>query len=94
MCELLTIAAALVFTALCAAARRANRPSRALAATAFMFWGAALMWAVDCVANRLDGEPLLDLSREDALLGAIILASGLLVYAALSLRDRLLPRRA
>jgi hypothetical protein len=91
MCELMTIAAALVFTALHAAAPRAKRPARALAATALMFWGAALMWAVDCVANRLEGEPLLDLSREDALLCAIILAAGLLVFAVLSLRDRLSP---
>lgn len=39
-----------------------------------MFWGTALMWSVDCVANAMDGEPLLDLSLEDFVLGLIIWA--------------------
>ena len=94
MCELMTIAAALVFTFLFFAGRRAGKPSKATFAAMLMFWGAALMWSVDCVANRLDGEPLFDLSREDALLGGIILAAGLLVYGVLSIRERLAPRGA
>ena len=59
-----------------------------------MFWGAALMWAVDCVAEKLDGGPLFDFSREDAVLGVIILAAGLLVYGALAVRERRALRRA
>lgn len=94
MCELMTIAAALVFTVLFAAGRRAGKRSPAVFATMLMFWGAALMWSVDCVANRLDGEPLFDLSREDALLGGIILAAGLLVYGVLAVRERFAPRGA
>ena len=88
MCELMTIAAALVFTAIYFAGRRAGKRSAAAFTTMLMFWGAALMWSVDCVANRLDGEPLFDLSREDALLGGIILAAGLLVHAVLVVRER------
>ena len=88
MCELMTIAAALVFTALWFRARRASRPAQAEGTAALMFWGAALMWAVDCVKSAMDGEGLLDLSREDALLGVIILAAGLAVYAVLALRAR------
>ncbi len=88
MCELMTIAAALVFTALWFFARRAGRPSGAAGTTALMFWGAALMWAVDCVKSAMDGEGLLDLSREDAILGAIILAAGLAVYGVLVFREK------
>ena len=93
MCELMTIAAALAFTALYFACRRKGKHSEAAFTAMLMFWGAALMWGVDCVANKLDGEPLLDLSREDTILGFIILGSGLLVYAALAISRRS-PARA
>ena len=88
MCEIMTILAALAFTALYVAGKRTGKPSSAVFTTMLMFWGAALMWSVDCVANRLDGEPLLDLSREDTTLGFIILGAGLLVYAALAIFGR------
>ena len=39
MCELMTIAAAVAFTALYAVRRRAGRPSKALFTTMLMFWG-------------------------------------------------------
>ena len=90
MCELMTIAAALVFTAVYFAGKR----SKAAFTAMLMFWGAALMWAVDCVAEFMDGEPLFDLSREDVLLGVIILAAGLLVYGAMAVRERRTLRRA
>ena len=88
MCEIMTIAAALVFTAIYFVGRRAGKASPAVFTTMLMFWGAALMWSVDCVANRLEGEPLFDLSREDTTLGFIILGAGLLVYAALAIFGR------
>ena len=69
MCELMTIAAAILFTALAAFARRAGRPARALGTTALVFWGAALMWSVDCVHSWMEGEGLFDLSADDAALG-------------------------
>ena len=94
MCELMTIAAALVFTALWLSARRASRPSGALGTTALMFWGAALMWAVDCVRSAMEGEGLLDLSREDAVLGVLILAAGVAVYVFLAFRERRRTARA
>ena len=84
----MTILAALAFTALYIVGKRTGKPSSAVFTTMLMFWGAALMWSVDCVANKLDGEPLLDLSREDATLGFIILGAGLLVYAALAIFGR------
>ena len=88
MCEIMTILAAVAFTAIYFAGRRNGKASPAAFTTMLMFWGAALMWSVDCVANRLDGEPLFDLGREDTTLGFIILGAGLLVYAALALFGR------
>ena len=90
MCELMTIGAAVLFTILYFTRFR----TRAVFATMLMFWGAALMWSVDCVHSYMEGEGLFDMSREDTVLGAIILASGLAVFAVLSLRDHMLARRA
>lgn len=46
------------------------------------------MWSVDCVANAMDGEPLLDISKEDFLLGLIVWAGGLDVFGVLRAIDR------
>ena len=88
MCEIMTIVAALAFTALYFTGKSKGWPTKALFTTMLMFWGAALMWAVDCVAEKMDGEPLFDLSREDTILGVIILGAGLLVYAAFAIKER------
>jgi len=90
MCELMTIGAAALFTVLYFTRFR----TRAVFATMLMFWGAALMWSVDCVHSYMEGEGLFDLSREDTILGAIILASGLAVFAVLAMRERMLATRA
>ena len=92
MCEIMTIAAALTFTALYFIGKRNGKSSPALVTTMLMFWGAALMWSVDCVGNAMDGEGLFDISREDTILGGIIIAAGLLVFAALSLVERFKSR--
>ena len=92
MCEIMTIVAALVFTALYFVGRRRGCPNQAVFTTMLMFWGAALMWGVDCVAEMMAGEPLFDISREDTILGFIILGAGLLVFAALSLIGRRQPQ--
>ena len=95
MCELMTIAAALVFTAWHFANRRRGVARPAVFTTMLMFWGAALMWSVDCVFNAVfEKKPLFDISREDTILGFIILAAGLLVFGALSLKERLFAVRA
>ena len=93
MCELMTIGAAIAFTVAFFAAKRRGAPTGALFTTMLMFWGAALMWAVDCVANAMDGEGLIDLSREDAVLGAIIVAAGVAVFAVLFAVERCRCRR-
>ena len=90
MCELMTIAAATLFTVLYFTVMR----TRAVFATMLMFWGAALMWSVDCVHSLMEGEGLFDLSREDAVLGAIVLAAGFAVFGVLSAREQFLSKRA
>ena len=94
MCELLTIAAAVLVSAAFLLSRRAGRPASALGTTALALWGAALMWSVDCVHSLMEGEGLLDLSREDTILGFIIVGAGLVVFAALALRERMLAVRS
>ena len=93
MCELMTIAAALVFTVLYFRYRD-GKFARSLFNTMMMFWGAALMWSVDCVHAYLEEGELFDLSRDDALLGALILAAGLALFAALRVREGAAARRA
>ena len=90
MCELMTIGAAVLFTVLYFTRFR----TRAVFTTMLMFWGAALMWSVDCVHSLMEGDGLFDLSREDALLGAIILAAGLAVFGVLSAHERIIAKRA
>lgn len=91
MCELISIAAAAFFAVLFF---RSGWRDKAAATAMFMFLGASLMWGVDCVANAMDGEPLLDMSREDAVLGAIVLAAGLAVWGAESCIRRLANAKA
>ena len=88
MCEIMTILAALAFTAIYFFGKR----SQAVFTTMLMFWGAALMWSVDCVANKMEGEALFDMSHEDTLLGFIILGAGALTYGALALKERFFAR--
>ena len=45
------------------------------------------MWSVDCVHAYLEEGELFDLSRDDALLGALILACAAALFAALRVRE-------
>lgn len=89
MCELMTIAAALVCTTLYFAARRRGRGNSALFTVMLTFWGAALMWSVDCVANAMEGESLLDISVADTVLGCIVISAGMVLFAVLALVERI-----
>ena len=90
MCELMTIAAAVVFTVLYFRFRDGVH-ARSLFNTMMMFWGAALMWSVDCVFSFREGEGLFDLSAHDAILGLIILACGLFFFALSAWREKASP---
>ena len=84
MCEIITIIAALAFTAVWFFQKKAGKSDKAVFLTMLMFWGAALMWACDGIASVLEGEGFFDISREDTILGFIILAFGLGVFAVYS----------
>ena len=88
MCELMTIAAAVAFTAWYFAAKRRGKSAGAVFTVMLMFWGAALMWSVDGIASLLEGEPFFDISREDTVLGAIIVVCGLAVFALLAAMEK------
>ena len=90
MCELMTIAAAVVFTVLYFRFRDGVH-ARSLFNTMMMFWGAALMWSVDCVFSFREGEGFFDLSARDAILGLIILACGLVFFALSAWREKTSP---
>jgi len=83
MCLIMTIIAAVVFTVLWAKMRK-----QSLLTTTLMFWAAALMWSVDGVASVLDGEPFFDISREDTILGVIIILCGVAIFAVLAVFER------
>ncbi len=83
MCLIMTMIAAVVFTAFWAKMRK-----QSLLTTTLMFWAAALMWSVDGVASVLDGEPFFDISREDTVLGAIIILCGVAIFAVLAVFER------
>ena len=83
MCLIMTMIAAVVFTALWAKMR-----TQSLLTTTLMFWAAALMWSVDGVASVLDGEPFFDISKEDTVLGVIIVLCGLAIFAALAVFEK------
>lgn len=88
MCLLMTVFAALVFTVLWAAAKKQGQKHKSLWTTLLMFWAASLMWSVDGIASVLSGESFFDISVSDTILGVIVLAAGLLVFAFLSAKER------
>ncbi len=93
MCLIMTICAALLFTLFFALAKKNNRNTKSFLTTSLMFWAASLMWSVDGIASVLEGERFFDISKEDTILGAIIIAAGLLVFFAMYTRELLLKRK-
>ncbi len=98
MCLLITVAVAIVFSVLFFVSKRnagtenpngsaLRKFSQSLFTTMLAFWAAAIMWSVDGIANVAGGEPFLDLSKEDALLGVIVALCGIVLFAVLALRN-------
>lgn len=78
MCLMITLLAAVVSTIVWYVNAPENKLK--LGTLSLMYWGASLMWTVDgffCVA---EGEPFLDLSVNDALLGFVIVICGLAAW--------------
>ncbi|MEA5134681.1 MAG: hypothetical protein VB035_00920 [Candidatus Fimivivens sp.] len=51
----------------------------------FIYWGASLMWLIDAFFRITEGEPCLDMSLNDALLGITVVLCGLLAWATILL---------
>lgn len=81
MCLIMTIIAALAFSAVYLFQKNKGSNSKPLFSTMLMFWAAALMWSVDGIASVLEGEGFFDISKKDAELGVIIVVAGLAAYA-------------
>jgi hypothetical protein len=84
MCLLMTLAAAIA--ASLAWYFRGNGKTR-FDTLSLMYWGAALMWMVDGFFRLAEDEPFLDLTRDDALLGLLVVAAGLGACQALRCRE-------
>ena len=99
MCLLIAVAAAIVFSVLFFVSKKdeggAENPktsrlrkfTKPLFTTALAFWAAAIMWSVDGIANVLGGEPFLEISKEDSVLGVIVALCGAALFAVLALRN-------
>ncbi|GEM_PF-779944 len=99
MCLIITVLMAIVFSVLFIVSKRNDgaensngsvlrKFSQPLFTTMLAFWAAAVMWSVDGIANVLGGEPFLDLSKEDSLLGLIVALCGVALFAVLSLWNK------
>jgi len=88
MCLIMTILTAIVFTFFMFRAKKSGKPAKSLLTSTLMFWGAALMWSVDGIASVLEGESFFDISREDTVLGFIIVVCGLAVFAFLTAMEK------
>ena len=91
MCLIMTTITAIVFTASFFVNKKKGNVNKSVFMAMLMFWAASLMWSMDGVASVLGGEGFFDLSIEDTILGAIILISGLLAFAAHSLWQKRKP---
>ena len=88
MCLIMTICAAVVFSVLYAVNKKNGRTKKSVTNTCLMFWAAAIMWSVDGIASVYGGEPFFDISREDTVLGFIIVGAGLVVYAMMAALEK------
>lgn len=89
MCEIMTIIAAVICTAVFFVQRKNGKKERSVVLGMFMFWGASLMWLIDCIFSAAGGEGFFDISMEDTILGIIILAAG---FAVMNV-TKILPKR-
>lgn len=94
MCELITIAMAVVASVAFFFARKNTAEKKALMVTSLAFWGAAIMWLVDCIVSAINGEVFFDFSREDLILGGIIAGCGWALFVVLLLAGKIKAAKA
>ena len=80
MCLIISAIAAEVSTTLYLLSSR--RKELKLNMLMYMFLGATLMWLVDGFFCLAEGEPFLDVSADDALLGLVIVVCAVAVWLA------------
>lgn len=78
MCLLITLAAAMAASLVWYFNRRNGGTT--LEILCLTYWGAALMWMVDGFFRLAEDEPFLEITLDDALLGLLVTASGLIAY--------------
>ncbi|MEZ4357497.1 MAG: hypothetical protein R2876_02545 [Eubacteriales bacterium] len=78
MCLIITAFAAVITTIIWYF--KAHDKELKLGVLSLMYWGASLMWLVDSIFCVIEGEPFFDLSVDDALLGVVIVLSGLIAW--------------
>lgn len=83
MCLLITALAA-VITTIVWYVKIPNRPSK-VGSLCLIYWGASLMWLVDAFFCLAEGEPFLNLTLNDALLGFTVAFCGLAVWVVILL---------
>ncbi|CAM3584953.1 MULTISPECIES: hypothetical protein [Helicobacter] len=83
MCLLMTLFAA-VIASICWFVSNPQKNLQ-LGTLSLMYWGAGLMWIVDCVFATYEGEPFLNISGDDAVLGAVVVLVGLIAWFVLLL---------
>lgn len=88
MCLIMTAFAAAVFGGVFLLRKKRGKNAKAAFSVMMCFAAAALMWCVDGVASVLGGEGFFDVSREDFILGLIVVAAGCALYAVLSVREK------
>lgn len=81
MCLLITLFAA-VIASICWFVSNPQKNLQ-LGTLSLMYWGAGLMWIVDCFVALSEGEPFLNISSDDAVLGAVVVLCGLIVWFVL-----------
>lgn len=82
MCLILSVLATLAYLKLFFFQSRRKLDSKSAKTTFLMFLGASLMWSVDGFAAVMNGESFLDLSKEDFILGLIVVCIGSAYYIA------------
>lgn len=83
MCLILTVFAAITATVIWYF--KLNDRKYKMGTLALMYWGASIMWFVDGIFAAAEGEGFFDLSVDDALLGLVIIAIGLIAWLVLLL---------
>ena len=85
MCLIITTFAAIISTIVWYA--KAPDFTYRIGTLALMFWGASLMWLGDAIFCVAGGEGFFDLSKDDALLGMVIVMIGLIAWLVLLLAN-------